>query len=245
VAERFLQRWSRCKAEASRNRAPPGTLSEHASPASPASVDAAPENHAREAMPTLADVACLTVDSDFSGFFAQGVAADVRRAALKRLFADPHFNIMDGLDIYIADYTLPSPMSAAMLAGLQHVQSVLPPLRDEQAEAEAQDGIAPEDIQLPAGKPTLTDDSCIPSKGNNEADNEAEAKNKADAESKAEAISEAEAANHLEAANPAVSEQEVAPVAQDSSPRAPAPLAMNSGSSASEPPSPVPPTLIS
>jgi len=29
----------------------------------------------------------------------------VKNAAMKKLFADPHFNVMDGLDIYIDDYT--------------------------------------------------------------------------------------------------------------------------------------------
>ena len=39
-------------------------------------------------------------------------------SALKKLFADPHFNRMDGLDIYIDDYTKPDPMPRAMLARL-------------------------------------------------------------------------------------------------------------------------------
>jgi hypothetical protein len=71
------------------------------------------------------DVARLTHDSDFSAFVARGVDAAVRRTALKTLFADPHFNTMDGLDVYIGDYTTPSPMSEAMLASLAHAQQVL------------------------------------------------------------------------------------------------------------------------
>jgi hypothetical protein len=44
-----------------------------------------------------------------------GVTADVRNVAMKKLFTDPHFNVMDGLDIYIGDYNTPDPMPAGML----------------------------------------------------------------------------------------------------------------------------------
>jgi len=66
----------------------------------------------------MADVARLTPESDFSRFVARGVQADVKNAALKRLFADPHFNVMDGLDVYIDDYNAPDPLPAGMLRGM-------------------------------------------------------------------------------------------------------------------------------
>ena len=34
---------------------------------------------------------------------------------MKKLFADPHFNVMDGLDTYIDDYGKPDPIPASML----------------------------------------------------------------------------------------------------------------------------------
>jgi hypothetical protein len=34
---------------------------------------------------------------------------------MKKLFADPHFNVMDRLDIYIDDYSQPDPLPLAML----------------------------------------------------------------------------------------------------------------------------------
>jgi hypothetical protein len=46
---------------------------------------------------------------------ARGVAPDVKNAAMKKLFADPHFNVMDRLDIYIDDYSQPDPLPLAML----------------------------------------------------------------------------------------------------------------------------------
>ncbi len=74
------------------------------------------------------DVAGLTRDSDYAPFMARGVDQMVQRGAMKKLFADPHFNLMDGLDIYIGDYNTPDPMPAAMLALLEHAKGVLDPV---------------------------------------------------------------------------------------------------------------------
>jgi hypothetical protein len=76
---------------------------------------AALEGQAGKPMPTLADTQKLTPESDFTGFMARGVAPDVKNAAMKKLFADPHFNVMDRLDIYIDDYGIPDPLPLAML----------------------------------------------------------------------------------------------------------------------------------
>lgn len=64
--------------------------------------------------PTLSDVGELTPASDFSRFVARDVAPAVRNAAVKKLFSDPHFNVMDGLDIYIDDYSRPDPLPLAL-----------------------------------------------------------------------------------------------------------------------------------
>ena len=64
---------------------------------------------------TLDDVAVLTPASDFSTFVAKGVDTVVKNAAMKKLFADPHYNIMDGLDIYIDDYSKEDPLPPGML----------------------------------------------------------------------------------------------------------------------------------
>src|SRR5690349_19190871 len=53
--------------------------------------------------PTLQDTETLTPASDFRRFVQRDVAPDVRNAAMKKLWADPHFNVMDGLDTYIGD----------------------------------------------------------------------------------------------------------------------------------------------
>lgn len=78
-------------------------------PASPPRAVSAPP------LPTLEDAQSLSIDSDFKPFVGRGVAPDVRNTAMKKLFTDPHFNVMDGLDIYIDDYTQPDPLPPAML----------------------------------------------------------------------------------------------------------------------------------
>jgi hypothetical protein len=93
----------------------------------PASVVRAPTPDA--ATPTLQQAQQLTCESDFSPFVARGVAPEVRNAAMKQLFADPHFNVMDGLDIYIDDYSQPDPLPQALLrqmASAQFMQLVEP-----------------------------------------------------------------------------------------------------------------------
>lgn len=71
---------------------------------------------------TLDDVQALTPASDFSPFVARTVAPQVRNAAMKKLFADPHYNVMDRLDIYIDDYNLADPLPASMLRQMVSAQ---------------------------------------------------------------------------------------------------------------------------
>lgn len=68
--------------------------------------------------PTLEDVESLTPASDFSRFVKPDVGPEVKNAAMKKLFADPHFNVMDRLDIYIDDYSKPDPIPPEMLRQL-------------------------------------------------------------------------------------------------------------------------------
>ncbi|MEJ5990830.1 DUF3306 domain-containing protein [Ramlibacter sp. PS3R-8] len=68
--------------------------------------------------PTLADAESLTPASDFRRYVQPDVAPEVRNAAMKKLWADPHFNVMDGLDIYIGDYGKPDPIPPEWLRQL-------------------------------------------------------------------------------------------------------------------------------
>ena len=72
---------------------------------------------------TLEDVVNLKPDSDYAQFMQAEVGEDVHQAAMKKLFTDPHYNIMDGLDIYIDDYSQEDPLPAGMLEKM--VQSTM------------------------------------------------------------------------------------------------------------------------
>lgn len=83
-------------------------------------------------LPTMEDAARLTPDADFSAFVGKGVDKSVQRLALKTLFADPHFKLIDGLDVYMSDYNKASPLTPVMLASLQHAQGLVARLLDDQ-----------------------------------------------------------------------------------------------------------------
>jgi hypothetical protein len=72
--------------------------------------------------PTLEDTHSLTPESDFTRFMQPDVGPDVKNAAMKKLFADPHFNVMDRLDTYIDDYSKPDPIPPEMLRNLVSAQ---------------------------------------------------------------------------------------------------------------------------
>ena len=88
-----------------------------------------------EPLPTMDDVAALTNQSDYSRFVRPGVDSGVRNAAMKKLFSDPHFNVMDGLDTYIDDYGKPDPIPPEMLRRM--TQSALLGLFDTDPNADA------------------------------------------------------------------------------------------------------------
>jgi hypothetical protein len=159
----FFSRWSRRKVQV-RSGEPlpaepvvlhrPAAAAPVAVVAPPAAAEPAPAEKTEEAPPalTLDDVARLTPESDFSSFVARGVPSNVRNAAVKKLFTDPHFNVMDGLDIYIDDYSKPSPLSAidmAKMVGAQFLKLVDDP-NDKREPVAAPLGSAPQPVEDPA-----------------------------------------------------------------------------------------------
>ena len=135
--EPLLSRWSRLKKEAA--AAPP-----------PAEAAAPKADLAPVALPP---VESLTRESDFSLFMQPQVLPELRQAALKKLFADPHFNVMDGLDIYIDDYTRPDPIAASIVSELTQFRN-LDGLPQEAASADAADAEAPaESVCASAAQP--------------------------------------------------------------------------------------------
>jgi hypothetical protein len=130
MSDGFLGRWSRRKQDVRKGKAvvepaplAPAPAGETTSTAPAVTTPAGNTTHVGQVvgqretapLPTLHDVPALTPASDFKPFMAQGVAQDVRNAAVKKLFADPHFNVMDRLDTYIDDYGQADPIPPAML----------------------------------------------------------------------------------------------------------------------------------
>ena len=148
MSDHFFSRWSRRKQDAAkglplqepeplevRTTSPPVQV---APPASE-SIAAPPEPvGTAEPLPTLEDAQALAPGSELGAFMRQGVPAEVRNLAVKKLFADPHFNVMDGLDIYIGDYNSPDPLPAGMLQKMASAQfmKLVPPESPEPLAAE-------------------------------------------------------------------------------------------------------------
>jgi hypothetical protein len=135
--ERFLSRWSRLKREHA-GSAEAASLAPSVPPPLaaqlPAAAPAAPAA-GEGAAATLPAIELLTMDSDFAQFFQAKVPDTLRRAAVKKLFADPHFNIMDGLDTYIDDYSKPDPIPCEMLARLVQARDIIDHPSNRQPEA--------------------------------------------------------------------------------------------------------------
>jgi len=109
MADSFLNRWSKRKA---------GKEDDLVEQPKETAQTPAPMSSDVEAKPpaSLEDVEKIDrFDPDFSVFMKPDVDPAVQQAALKKMFTDPHFNIMDGLDIYIDDYSKPDPLPPGML----------------------------------------------------------------------------------------------------------------------------------
>ena len=119
--EPILSRWSRLKQEARQAPEKPQEM---------------PAPDLKSPVPQLPPVESLTPDSDYRPFFHPKVSEDVRRSALKKLFTDPRFNVMDGLDVYIDDYSKSEPIPPEMLAGMKTAQDILRWAKEDKEERE-------------------------------------------------------------------------------------------------------------
>jgi hypothetical protein len=161
--ESFLARWSRRKRvaeEAKRSdsavpqppAAPPKAADEPvAAAATSAAATAASSAPAHDSGATtevpLPPIESLDgLRSDYQAFFQQPVAEELRHAALKKLFADPHFNQMDMLDVYVDDYTQFEPLSAALRVRLPSARDFLSAAERAELEAAEERAGAPADM---------------------------------------------------------------------------------------------------
>jgi hypothetical protein len=107
--EPFLARWSRLKQEKPEEKKPLGPP-----PELPALESLAPESE------------------EFKSFMHPQVKDALRRAALKKLFNDPHFNIPDPFEPFSGDWTGGDPIPPELLATLNQAKEVL--FREEEEE---------------------------------------------------------------------------------------------------------------
>jgi hypothetical protein len=143
-----LRRWSQRKLDAARaapapaeppvpagpGAAPPDAAADTgASATQPAAAPSAEASASRPVGAAASDVAplppveSLTIDSDFTAFLQPKVDEALRRQALKQLFRDPRFNVMDGLDVYIDDYSKPDPISPEIVRQLVQARYIFDP----------------------------------------------------------------------------------------------------------------------
>jgi hypothetical protein len=160
----FLSRWSQLKKEAPQGEEAPAREVEArepiAAPAAtakepPATQAAAAPVPARE-LPPIESLKGLA--SDYTEFLKPGVDDGLRRAALKKLFADPHFETFEKFEAYCEDYTQGEPIPPAMLRTLEHAKGLLFDDKEEKKEEErkegASDAVASDQPRLDAPAPS-------------------------------------------------------------------------------------------
>lgn len=152
--EGFLSRWSRRKL----NTGDDAADGEQALPAdaAPAAGEgeppAAAPGEAAEAPPkTDADMPPLESidgDSNLSDFFSSGVSEALRKAALRKLFHLPKYNVLDGLNDYDDDFRSFAALGDIVTADMRHREELEAERAREAAEAPVQEGAA----DSPAGE---------------------------------------------------------------------------------------------
>ncbi|CAN7432549.1 DUF3306 domain-containing protein [Variovorax paradoxus] len=160
MSENFFGRWSRRKQEAREEvPLPPAAQEVEVEEAAVARIDtAAPLPAAGQSAeasgeippPTLADAEALTPESDFRPFMARNVAPEVKNTAFKKLFADPQFNVMDGMDTYIDDYSQSTPIPDSVLRQMASAKFLRLFEHEEEAEVQQAPAVPAETPQAAA-----------------------------------------------------------------------------------------------
>jgi hypothetical protein len=111
--EPFLERWSRLK---TKDREVANEPYVAPPPAPPVKAEEAPQ------LPKIEE---LTPESDFRPFMNANVDPGKRREALKKLFADAHFNTPDPFEPFSADLTGEDPIPPELLKTLNQAKKFL------------------------------------------------------------------------------------------------------------------------
>ena len=157
----FLSRWSSRKIAAKDAQEPAAT--EAAAQASVPVTDGKPVSAGNEAGAPTASAPVVPlppvdslrgIASEYREFLKPGVDEALKRAALKKLFNDPHFGFaaMDKLDIYIDDYSIEDPIPEALLRKLNQSKSLFL-FEEKKAEGTDPEQLIVDVVPQPAGVP--------------------------------------------------------------------------------------------
>lgn len=173
----FLARWSRRKHAANREHAPQvpdaedAATEDTANAAAPADEPVPSANDSATGEEAEADTAAaasaedlpppeqLPPESDFTAYLSKRVSREVRRAALRKLFSSPKFNVRDGLDDYDEDYTQFQSLGQTVTAHMRHhAERLRERAEAEQETAPDEAAEAPEPRAQDSGEPAPADD---------------------------------------------------------------------------------------
>lgn len=143
----FLKRWSRVKTGVEEDPGAQPIIDEK--PLPEVAEESALLDAEQQTVKILTDedmppIESLHEGSDFGGFLSESVSTALRKAALKKLFSQPGFNIRDGLNDYDDDYTSFAPLGDTVTVEMTYRaevdakrEALKKALLEEQAEAEA------------------------------------------------------------------------------------------------------------
>ena len=142
--ETFVERWSRRKRE-DRAAGP--------QPAQPPATEAPSDPDPGPSDADLPPPESLGPDSDYSGYLSGRVSENLRRAALRRLFRLPQFNVRDGLDDYDENYRSFAGLGDTITADMRHHEQRLREKAREEEARRAAGGRAEDEPAETTGEP--------------------------------------------------------------------------------------------
>lgn len=153
--EPFLRRWARLKKE---SREPsPGEVADPAHPLVEKEHEEAQEGHAAKASAEQPEVEplqlpsldSLTAESDFGPFMKPGVDPALRRLALRKMWSNPKYGIVDPLDPYKSDYQAFTALGDTITSDMKyHAERFLREQLDKAADAAGETDVEPGDSEI-------------------------------------------------------------------------------------------------
>jgi hypothetical protein len=158
--EPFFSRWARLKkesrelpaGEAAGSEAPPAPPTadgqaadgkEQASPPTDAAHAATPADAPPQDLPPLES---LTAESDFRAFMQPGVDDALRRTALRKMWQNPVYGVVDELDPFRADFAAFTPLGDIVTSDMKfHAERLLREQLEKAAESTESAGVAGEE----------------------------------------------------------------------------------------------------